>query len=150
MDVKLSKYCWLYQLTDSVKHPELVPANRDAAKDCMNNLHDLTNFIVDKIFDAYGVMDISSAFRCPLLNTKVGGSKSSQHLLGQAIDLCRKDFTWEKLDEICLWIVKLSGIKFGQLIRERDAQGNMWLHISTGQKCQFMDQVGGKYMVRYL
>jgi zinc D-Ala-D-Ala carboxypeptidase len=69
---------------------------------------------------------INSFFRCTLLNQKVGGSLSSQHCKGEAIDISagskeenKKLFDWCKANLI-----------FDQLINEYDYQ---WVHISFRQ-----------------
>ena len=43
--------------------------------------------ILQKVRDAVGPMRINSAFRCPPCNNEVGGSESSSHLVGKAVDL---------------------------------------------------------------
>lgn len=66
---------------------------------------------------------INSFFRCEALNTAVGGSKTSQHSKGEAIDMSagskaenKKLFDWCKANLI-----------FDQLINEYDYS---WIHIS--------------------
>ena len=43
--------------------------------------------VLQKVRDAVGPMRINSAFRCPPCNNEVGGSESSSHLVGKAVDL---------------------------------------------------------------
>ena len=45
-------------------------------------------------------IDITSAYRTLSHNTKVGGSKSSRHMLGDAIDFSAKGFTPLQLAKI--------------------------------------------------
>jgi hypothetical protein len=66
---------------------------------------------------------VNSFYRCTLLNEKVGGSKTSQHVKGQAIDMDagskvenKKLFDWCK-----------DNLEFDQLINEYDYS---WVHIS--------------------
>ena len=66
---------------------------------------------------------VNSFFRCESLNAKVGGSKTSQHVKGEAIDLSggskeenKKLFEWCK-----------ENLEFDQLINEYDFT---WVHIS--------------------
>jgi len=66
---------------------------------------------------------VNSFFRCESLNAKVGGSKTSQHVKGEAIDLSggnkeenKKLFDWCK-----------ENLEFDQLINEYDFT---WVHIS--------------------
>jgi hypothetical protein len=66
---------------------------------------------------------ISSGYRCPELNEKVGGSPKSQHLTG-----CAVDFTIQgvSLNEIMDTIIA-SGLEYDQLIKEFSA----WIHCSV-------------------
>lgn len=71
---------------------------------------------------------VDSWYRCPELNHAVGGSSSSDHLQGYAID-----FTCPKFGtplEICK-AIEASNICFDQLIQE----GN-WVHISFDPKAR--------------
>lgn len=64
---------------------------------------------------------VTSAFRTEAENEACGGSKNSQHLTGDAIDLKPLDFS---LDNFILKI-KNSGFEFDQLIKYRT-----FVHIS--------------------
>lgn len=68
-------------------------------------------------------INISSAYRSPLVNNAAGSHSKSQHLLG-----CAADFNVHGMspDEVCRAIIS-SGIEFDQLIREWDS----WTHISV-------------------
>lgn len=66
---------------------------------------------------------VNSFYRCTLLNEKVGGSATSQHVKGEAIDMSggskeenKKIFDWCK-----------ANLVFDQLINEYDYS---WVHIS--------------------
>lgn len=69
---------------------------------------------------------ISSGYRCPELNRKIGGSMNSQHLTGQAVDFTAKGLT---LDEIMQRIME-SSLDYDQLIAEYQS----WIHISWSDK----------------
>ena len=70
---------------------------------------------------------IGSGFRCERLNKAVGGVYNSQHLKGQAADLCidgdklkgKRWFDWIK-----------AHVVFDQLIWEHSAKGSYWVHVS--------------------
>ena len=68
-------------------------------------------------------LEISSAYRCPELNSLVGGTETSQHTKGQAADFTCAEFG-PPLDIIKA--VRDSGIEFDQCILEY-AQ---WVHLS--------------------
>ncbi len=66
-----------------------------------------------------------SGYRCPELNTKVGGQPTSQHQKGQADDFHVEEYTVkETFDKI-----RDSDIPYDQLIHERQ-NGREWVHIS--------------------
>ena len=71
---------------------------------------------------------IGSGFRCEALNKAVGGVKNSQHLKGQAADLCidgdiAKGRRWFE------YIRK--NLPFDQLIWENNPKtGSYWVHVS--------------------
>ncbi len=67
---------------------------------------------------------ISSGFRCFTLNSAVGGSTNSQHLLGLAADFTAPSFGTPR--DICQFLVDHADlIKFDQLIFE-----GQWTHVS--------------------
>ena len=142
----LSKYWSLDNLT-ATSHSDLAQRNKIEANDFMANLSALANDLLDPLCEKFGDVTISSGFRGPSLNARVGGVPTSQHCKGQAADCIRPDWTWDKLDEVCNWIAKESGLKFGQVIREEHGEV-VWLHISTGDRCQALDYKGGKYSER--
>ena len=70
---------------------------------------------------------IGSGFRSYALNKAVGGVSNSQHMKGQAVDLCidgdiQKGKAWFK------WIK--NNCQFDQLIWEHNSKGSYWVHVS--------------------
>jgi len=65
---------------------------------------------------------INSAYRGPLVNAAVKGSKNSQHLIGCAADIRVPGMT---PDAVCRAIIA-SELQYDQLIREFES----WTHIS--------------------
>lgn len=67
---------------------------------------------------------VSSWYRSPELNAAIGGSKTSEHCFGQAVDfICPKFGT--PVDIVKVLAKQDSGIYFNQLILE-----HTWVHIS--------------------
>lgn len=89
-------------------------------------------------------ININSGYRSPRVNSAVGGSRTSDHMTGHAVDFVCPSFG-SPLD-ICIAIVK-SDIQFSQLIYE-----GTWVHISfkENKTRQVMTRkiIGGK--VKYL
>jgi zinc D-Ala-D-Ala carboxypeptidase len=68
---------------------------------------------------------VSSFYRSPKLNTAIGGSKTSQHCKGEAIDIDTGDFN----NEVFYWIK--NNLVFDQLIWEfGDTKEPSWVHVS--------------------
>ena len=71
---------------------------------------------------------IGSGFRCAALNAAVGGVKNSQHMKGQAVDLCidgdiKKGRRWFEYIK--------NHLPFDQLIWEKNQKtGSCWVHVS--------------------
>lgn len=70
---------------------------------------------------------IGSGYRCPVLNAAVGGVSNSQHMKGQAADLCIDgDMTKGKK-----WFNYIRNhLLFDQLIMEHNSKGTYWVHVS--------------------
>lgn len=66
---------------------------------------------------------INSFYRCPELNKKVGGSATSSHVKGEAMDIDADSVTENK--KIYNWCKE--NLEFDQLIWE---YGGKWIHIS--------------------
>jgi zinc D-Ala-D-Ala carboxypeptidase len=72
-------------------------------------------------------LKINSGFRGLSVNTGTpGSSKTSQHMKGEAADI---EIPGVDDAELHRWIVKDSGLKFGQCILERPP-GRSWVHVS--------------------
>ena len=69
---------------------------------------------------------VSSGYRSPRVNEAVGGSKRSQHMLGQAVDLIAPSFGSPRA---VARLIMESHIPFDQLILEY----GRWVHISFTQ-----------------
>lgn len=76
-----------------------------------------------------GPIKISSGYRCEVLNSLIGGAKSSQHKFGQAVDIDVKD----KCAMAFHWIK--DNLDYDQIIWEfgNDNQPD-WIHISFSTK----------------
>ena len=75
-----------------------------------------------------GPIKINSFFRCPELNTAIGGSSKSQHCHGQAIDI---DDTYGKMSNADMYEWIKENLDFDQMIWEFGSDENpAWVHVS--------------------
>ena len=140
-DFKLTEHFGFFELTRTSK-AEYQELNRRKALCYTGQLRSLCAGLLEPVRAHYGKpVIIHSGYRCYELNKAVGGSASSQHMLGQAADFHIESLN---IDEVFLWLWKESGLKFGQLIDERHG-GSRWLHISAGTKCEVLGFKDGKY-----
>ena len=95
-------------------------------------LEDVVINVLQPLRDLWGQpIIISSGYRCNTLNAAVGGSPSSQHMLGEAVDIRTKSDSRD--DNMALLKCFLrSGIPYDQTIAENvDSKGRPdWIHIS--------------------
>ena len=103
------------------------------------NLCALVHNVLQPLRDAMGeAIKIGSGYRCPRLNKAVGGVANSQHVKGEAADLCidgdiakgKRWFEWIK-----------SHCDFDQLIWEHNSKGSYWVHVSYRSDGQNRRQV---------
>lgn len=94
----------------------------------MINLVYLTAYVLEPLRVAMNEpIKIGSGFRCQALNKAVGGVYNSQHLKGQAVDLCI-DGDMKKGKKWFDYIRK--NLPFDQLILEHNSKGSYWVHVS--------------------
>lgn len=100
------------------------------------NLVFLTENVLDPVREKLGQpIIVTSGFRSPAVNKKVGGVSNSQHLSGQAADIrlkYRKDNVklFQLINEMCI----KGQIVFDQLIWESgDKTSPAWVHVSYKQ-----------------
>ena len=92
------------------------------------NMCALVHHVLQPLRDAMGEpIKIGSGYRCTRLNNAVGGVANSQHIKGQAADLCI-DGDMKKGRRWFNWI--LDNCDFDQLILEHNAKGTYWVHVS--------------------
>ena len=97
----------------------------------LENAKKLFANVVQPIREKFGITLITSGYRSPDLNAKIGGSSKSQHCKGQAVDLeCLK----ESNADVAMWIE--NNLDFDQLILEFYTPGEPssgWIHVSYNE-----------------
>lgn len=92
--------------------------------DIWKKLHALRDNILNPIREQYGKpIYVTSGYRCPRVNSLVGGATSSQHMVGEAADIDTRSRAENK--KIFELIVRQG--KFDQLIWEGNGE---WIHVS--------------------
>ncbi len=92
--------------------------------DALENLRALCTEILEPIRVHFEVaVLVSSGYRGPEVNEAVGGSKRSQHMIGQAVDFTVNTYS---VDEMFEWLLSASNLDFDQLIHEF----GQWIHVS--------------------
>lgn len=92
-----------------------------------NNIIALVDNILDPLREAYKKpIIVTSGFRCKALNDAIKGSKTSQHMKGQAADIRSVEDTIEENKKIFELIQKLN-LPYDQLIDEYNYN---WIHVS--------------------
>ena len=127
MSIMISKNFTLEELcassTATANKISNIPGKQEQA-----NLCALVHFVLQPLRDYVGKpIPISSGFRCPALNSKVGGVNTSQHVKGQAADIniggdMEKGKKWFEYIK--------NNLPFDQLIWEHSKAGVYWIHVS--------------------
>ena len=124
-------------ISEHISYKEGVYSNTATRRGIVNEPNDeqLDSMVViaENIFEplrAYvgGPIKINSFFRSPELNTAIGGSKSSQHCKGQAMDI---DDTFGRCSNAEMYHFIKEHLDFDQLIWEfGDDDNPNWVHVS--------------------
>jgi hypothetical protein len=122
LDVQLSPHFSLREMVvtahryiDNTPSPETVERLRELCGDYLEHIR-----------EQFGPLIITSGYRCPQLNTAIGGSKSSAHPYG-----CAGDFVPRyqiPTAQIVNWVAAQSGLDFDQVIDEYSSTAN-WVHL---------------------
>ena len=98
----------------------------------LENAKKLFANVVQPIREKFGITIITSGYRSPDLNAKIGGSSKSQHCKGQAVDL---ECVHESNADVAMWIQ--DNLDFDQLILEFYTPGDPrsgWVHVSYNEE----------------
>lgn len=122
-----------FELAEFLKSPtaEKLKIDNTPRNEYINNIIKLVENIMQPIRDEIGQpIIITSGFRCNILNTAIGGVKTSQHLTGDACDFKIKGGkkAINELFDIIKKMIEEKKITVGQLINEH---GGQWIHISN-------------------
>ena len=105
----------------------------------IKNMKFLCDNVLEPLREQFGPIIIGSGFRCPALNTAVGGVKNSQHKSGEACDIHLPSIEVGK--KYFEFLKKLP--IFDQLIWERNnpRSNHYWIHVSVKRSGKNRKQV---------
>ena len=125
--MRISKNFTLEELTASATAKAKGIRNEPGQTDIVN-LCGLVHNVLQPLRNWWGKeVKIGSGYRSLALNRAVGGVSNSQHMKGEAADLCidgdmAKARSWfQYIKQHC---------EFDQLIMEHNAKGTYWVHVS--------------------
>jgi zinc D-Ala-D-Ala carboxypeptidase len=126
--VNLTKNFTLHEMTKSetaLRHD----LDNTPSQEVISNLQALAVNVLQPIRDHYGTgVKVSSGFRHPEVNARVGGSRTSDHCRGMAADI---EIPGVSNAELAEWIK--ANLPFTQVILEFYTQGipdSGWVHVS--------------------
>ncbi len=95
----------------------------------ISNMRTLANKVFEPLREwVGGPIKINSMFRCPELNTAIGGSSNSQHCMGKAMDI--DDVYGHKTNAEMFQYIR-DNLEFDQMIWEFGDDDNPdWVHVS--------------------
>ena len=130
--MKLSKNLSLSEMTKSNTASRKGIENKPT-KEHIENMKILAEKIFQPIREHFGVpFSISSGYRSEALNNAIGGSKTSQHSKGEAIDLDR-DYSFDPNNAEVFHYIK-DNLDFDQLIWEFGTTDKPdWVHVAIAK-----------------
>ena len=149
-------------ISEHISYKEGVYSTTAMRRDIDNDPNDdqlhFMELIAEKVFEPLrewvgGPIKINSFFRSPELNKAIGGSTTSQHCKGQAMDI---DDTFGKATNAEMYNFIKENLDFDQMIWEFGSDDNPnWVHVSYVSKednrnrClkAYKEQGRSKYMV---
>ena len=132
----MAKYFTIEEMCISASYPKLVVVPQKGTI-IYNNWERLMGEL-DKVRETYGKpIIVTSGYRPPLLNAKVGGSATSMHRYGLAADVKSKSSQKDNVNILRTAIE--SDIPYDQLIAEKATfkggvlESMQWLHVGLSQ-----------------
>ena len=138
--MKLSQYLSYTEATRSQTAVRKGIINKPGSKE-LSAMKYIAAMVFDKVREYIGgPLFASSFFRSPKLNEAIGGSTTSQHCKGEAIDIDADYFGVSNNRDIFFYI--LMNLPFDQLIWEfGDDEHPAWVHVSLKRTCTNRGQV---------
>ena len=124
-DIQLSEHFHLSEFTRSATAIKYGIDNTPCIED-IEALQSLCINVLEPLRRRFGVIRITSGYRSPMLNNKIGGSPTSQHMRGEAADIHMS--STEVAKKMFAYI--MANIDFDQMLLEMHRGRVHCLHIS--------------------
>lgn len=98
------------------------------SKEIKEHLHELIDWLEPLRIAWRSPIRVNSGYRCPKLNKAVGGSETSAHMNGYAVDLYPANGRFNTFCQFVREFVQNERLDFDQIIIERSGKSE-WLHI---------------------
>lgn len=138
-EVQLSKYL---KVRDFIRSQKALQYNIDnrLPESLLENAKKIAS-LYDKVYDKFkGNISLTSGYRSPKLNKRVGGSTTSQHKSALAIDIQGRNGV--KNSTIFNWV--RYNLQYQQIIWEMGTSVEpAWTHVGYGTKMQYLRIKGG-------
>lgn len=131
LNQKLSRHFTLKEMTASgtaIKHN----IDNTPLQEHVENLKRLCRQLLEPLRIRFGVIRVTSGYRCPRLNEAVGGVKNSQHIDGEAADI---HITGAEEGKKKMAFIK-KNLDYGQALLEHRRNGAWWIHLSLPRRGQ--------------
>lgn len=126
LNEKLTEHFTLMEMVRSATAIELEIINSPTPEDVVR-MKALCENVLEPLRKRFGVIRITSGFRCKALNIAVGGVKNSQHMKGEAADIHVSSL--EQAEKMAGYAK--DHLVFDQLLIERRmSNGCCWIHVS--------------------
>ena len=128
--MKLTTHFTFEELTDSASYPNLVPKNRELAKQFEKRLRYVAGTL-EEIRAVLGCrIHVNSGYRFDELNKAVGGSVNSKHMFALCADIVPLDWLTVK-EAFDLLIANKDKLPSLRKCIIEGIKGKAWLHIQT-------------------
>lgn len=89
------------------------------------NMNTLVEKILDPLREKVGAIKVTSGYRTLEYNKQIGGSPTSQHCKGEAVDI-------QPLNRDIMYVFEIirKEFNFDQVILEKNNSGAEWIHVS--------------------
>ncbi|MCI6504705.1 MAG: D-Ala-D-Ala carboxypeptidase family metallohydrolase [Prevotella sp.] len=141
-DIQLSKHFRLSEFTRSATAMRYGIDN-ETDVESVEALQNLCIHVLEPLRKRFGVIKVTSGYRCPELNNKISGSLSSQHLRGEAADIHVGSLETAKK----YFYFILDNLVFDQMLLEMKRGKVHCLHISYTAERENRKMVRSEYRV---